>query len=88
LWHTPAGGINGLDYTLDLAERLHAKGIKIMLNFHYSDSWADGDKQTKPKAWENLDFAALTNAIRSYAKDSLTAFVLRRIPLIAVQIGN
>jgi arabinogalactan endo-1,4-beta-galactosidase len=89
LWHTPDGGINGLNYTLDLAKRLHDEGIKIMLNFHYSDTWADPAHQTKPKAWENLEFAALAAiAIRDYTKDSLMAFIARGILLIAVQIGN
>lgn len=51
LWHTPPDGHSGLAETLALAERAHAAGCGLLLDFHYSDTWADPGHQTKPSAW-------------------------------------
>ena len=49
------GGNNDLATTLTLAKRAKAQGMKLLLDFHYSDFWTDPGKQFKPKAWEKLD---------------------------------
>ena len=43
--------------------------MKVLLDFHYSDFWTDPGKQFKPKAWENLSFDELNDAIYKYSKD-------------------
>jgi arabinogalactan endo-1,4-beta-galactosidase len=48
---------NNLEYTLPLATRVKRAGLQLMLDFHYSDSWADPGKQNKPAAWAGLNFA-------------------------------
>ena len=57
LFHTPTGippRVNTLDYTKTLGRRIKDAGLKLMLDIHYSDTWADPGKQHKPAAWENL----------------------------------
>lgn len=51
IWVNPEGGTNGLEYNLNLAKRFQSQGYKIYLDFHFSDSWADPNKQPPPAAW-------------------------------------
>src|SRR6266699_2611695 len=55
----PYNYINNLDYTIPLALRAKNAGLQFLLDFHYSDSWADPQKQNKPAAWTNLTFVQL-----------------------------
>ncbi len=67
LFHTPTGKpprVNDLEYTKKLGRRIRAAGLKLMLDIHYSDTWADPGKQHKPAAWENLSFEELVQAVR------------------------
>jgi arabinogalactan endo-1,4-beta-galactosidase len=50
LWHTPQDGYNNLERTLAMAQRVKTNGLRLLLNFHYSDTWADPGNQTKPAA--------------------------------------
>jgi len=50
--------VNDLPYTLALGKRVKTAGAKPLLNFHYSDTWADPGHQTKPAAWRHLPFPA------------------------------
>lgn len=52
LFHNPTHLPNNPDYTLALAKAAKARGFKLLLNYHYSDTWADPGKQTIPKAWQ------------------------------------
>src|SRR5205085_1438776 len=52
----PYDYINNLDYTVPLAVRVKNAGLKFLLDFHYSDTWADPGNQAKPSAWTNLTF--------------------------------
>ncbi|MBN1509345.1 MAG: glycosyl hydrolase 53 family protein, partial [Sedimentisphaerales bacterium] len=52
LFHTPTTLPNHLEYTIALAKDAKALGFKVLLNYHYSDTWADPGKQYIPKAWE------------------------------------
>ena len=58
------GGNNGLAQTLALAQRARADGLKVLLDLHYSDFWADPATQTKPAAWAQLHGRALQRAVR------------------------
>ncbi|WFC15891.1 glycosyl hydrolase 53 family protein [Aeromonas salmonicida] len=59
VWVNPAGGWNGLNDVIAKAKRAKAAGLDIMIDFHYSDSWADPGKQTKPAAWQRLYLRAV-----------------------------
>jgi arabinogalactan endo-1,4-beta-galactosidase len=79
---------NNLDYTLPLAVRVKNAGLQFMLDFHYSDSWADPGKQTKPAAWTNLTFAALEQRMYDYNSNTIAAFKAAGAMPDYVQIGN
>ncbi|MGD0384360.1 MAG: glycosyl hydrolase 53 family protein, partial [Thermoguttaceae bacterium] len=59
LFHTPTQLPNNLEYTIALAKEAKKLGFKILLNFHYSDTWADPQKQFIPKAWKDKSHAEL-----------------------------
>ena len=59
LFHTPTTLPNNLDYTIALAKKAKEKGFKFLLDYHYSDTWADPGKQYIPKAWEGLHIRIL-----------------------------
>jgi len=84
-----AAGYCGLDSTIKMAKRIKAAGMKFLLDFHYSDTWADPAKQYKPMSWQNLTtLAQLTAKVRSYTKESLEAFKSNGVLPDMVQIGN
>jgi len=66
LWHAPSGGYDNLEKTLLMASRIKSFGFKFLLNFHYSDTWADPAQQTKPTAWQNLSFQELKDSVYQY----------------------
>lgn len=61
------------DETIAFAKKLHKMGFRLMIDFHYSDSWADPNKQYKPKAWENLNFTDLKKAVYDHTYDVIAA---------------
>lgn len=88
VWHTPADGHGGRAAAVDLATRAHRAGLKILLDLHYSDTWADPAHQTPPAAWSGRGRAALTDSVRTWTADVLADFAARALPVDAVQIGN
>ena len=60
-----------LDYVKALGKRIKDAGFKLMLDFHYSDTWADPAKQWTPKSWETLSDEELYTKIYDYTKDVL-----------------
>ena len=74
--------------TVAFAKRLKSLGFRIMIDFHYSDSWADPAKQYKPKAWENLNFEDLKKAVYNHTYDVLVALKKEKITPEWVQVGN
>lgn len=69
--------------------RARALGMKVLLDFHYSDDWADGDKQIIPKAWADIkDESALAQALYQYTFDTLTALDRDGLMPDMVQTGN
>lgn len=81
-------GYCGLESTLVMAQRVKKAGFKFLLNYHYSDTWADPAHQNKPAAWKRLDFSGLTNALYRYTRETLAAFKARGAPPEMVQVGN
>jgi arabinogalactan endo-1,4-beta-galactosidase len=71
-----------------MAKRLKAQNIKLLVDFHYADSWADPSKQPKPKAWENLDFEGLKKALYDHTIDICNSLKAQGTPPDMVQVGN
>ena len=67
------GGGNYLQTTIEIAKRAVKNGMEFLLDFHYSDFWADPGKQVKPKAWENLTGIALETAVYLHTVNTLKA---------------
>jgi len=84
----PYNYTNNLTYNLPLAVRVKGAGLKFLLDFHYSDSWADPGKQTKPYTWTNLNFTELKSQIRSYTSNAIAAFAGVGAMPEYVQVGN
>ena len=93
LWNNPetveeSKGYCNLADTIAMAKRIKAHQMSFMLDFHYSDYWADPGKQTKPKAWEKLDFLELKEAVFTYTRDTLMTLKEEGVIPEIVQIGN
>jgi arabinogalactan endo-1,4-beta-galactosidase len=80
--------VNDLPYTIALAQRVKAAGGKVLLDFHYSDTWADPGKQFKPASWSGLTFANLATRVHDYTRDAVAAFKSAGALPEMVQIGN
>lgn len=76
------------DETVAMAVRCQKMGMRIMIDFHYSDSWADPGKQRKPAAWEGHSFPQLLNDVYMYTADVMTALVKNGVHPEWVQVGN
>jgi arabinogalactan endo-1,4-beta-galactosidase len=88
LFHTPTGLPNDLDYTIALAKDARQRGLKFLLNYHYSDTWADPGKQTIPKAWQGKSHANLVQAVFEYTRETIIAFRDAGALPDMVQVGN
>lgn len=88
LFHTPTRLPNDLAYTIALAQDARKLGYKFLLNYHYSDTWADPGKQVIPKAWEGKSHAELVRAVFEYTRDTIAAFRDANALPEMVQIGN
>lgn len=91
IFHTPnmeGATCNSLSYTIDLAQKIKASGMKLLLDFHYSDTWADPAKQYKPKAWEGTSFEVLTDSVYQYSKNVILAMDAAGVRPDMVQVGN
>jgi beta-galactosidase len=86
--YAPGKGYCDLTQTLAMAKRVKAAGMKLLLDFHYSDYWADPGKQYKPKAWENLPFDQLKSSLYDYTKIVITALKAQGTTPDMVQVGN
>ncbi len=88
LFHTPDRLPNDLEYTIASATEAKRLGYKFLLNFHYSDTWADPGKQFVPKAWEGQSQEELVESVRQYTRDCVAAFCEAGTRPDMVQIGN
>lgn len=82
------GGFCGLEKTLEMAKRVKASGMKFLLDFHYSDTWADPGKQFTPSAWKELHGSALEGKIYSYTNETVKRFIDEGVRPDMVQVGN
>lgn len=91
LWVHPIGRgeyVNDLPYTVALAKRVKAAGLRFLLDFHYSDTWADPGQQAKPAAWKDLPFDALTRQVETYSRDVIRTLRANRAMPDIVAVGN
>ncbi len=88
LWHTPAEPWHGLDATVAHAVAAKAAGHRLMLDLHYSDTWADPGHQMKPAAWDALAFPALVDSVYGYTNAVIGRFRDAGVLPEYVQIGN
>jgi arabinogalactan endo-1,4-beta-galactosidase len=86
--YSPVSGFCGLEYTKQMALRAKKYGMKLLLNFHYSDYWADPQQQNKPKAWQDLGFDLLKDSLKAYTKRVLVALRDQGTLPEMVQVGN
>lgn len=88
VWVNPAGGWNNTADVVTKAVRAKNTGMRIMLDFHYSDTWADPGHQEKPAAWAGLDLATLKTTLYNHTFNVLTALKNNGVIPEWVQIGN
>jgi beta-galactosidase len=86
--YSPGKGFCDLVHTKEMAKRIKEAGLKLLLDFHYSDYWADPGKQFKPKAWEGKNFQQLQDSVYNYTKAVLLALKNQGTPPDMVQVGN
>ncbi len=82
------GGNNDIDAAIEIAKGCAAAGLKMLIDFHYSDFWADPGKQTAPKAWTNYSLSQKSSAIAEFTTDALTQIRATDADVDMVQIGN
>ncbi len=82
------GGNCDIDNAIAIGKRATQYGMKLLVNFHYSDFWADPAKQMVPKAWKGMDVAQMSEALYAYTKESLQKLVNAGVDVGMVQIGN
>lgn len=88
VWVNPTDGWNNKADVLAKAIRASNKGMRIMIDFHYSDTWADPSHQTAPVAWTGMDIVALKQAVYNHTYDILNTLKLNGINPEWVQVGN
>ena len=82
------GACQDLDYVIKLGKRIQDAGYKLIVDFHYSDTWADPGKQTLPKAWEGLTTAQLATKVYDYTTDCLQKMKAAGVTPDLIQTGN
>ena len=88
VWVNPTGGWNGQADVVAKAKRAQALGLKLLIDFHYSDSWADPGKQTVPAAWQGKDATAMAAAVKAHTQEVLQALKAAGVDVAWVQVGN
>jgi arabinogalactan endo-1,4-beta-galactosidase len=88
IFYHPTQLPNDLQYTIAQAKAAKQLGFKFLLDFHYSDTWADPGKQFPPKAWEGKTHQQLVQAVFEYTRDTIAAFRDAGVLPDMVQIGN
>ena len=88
VWHSPARGYCDLGSTLDMAARARARGFGLLIDFHYSDTWADPRRQVKPAAWSGVTGRALRDSVRGYTAAVIAALRGQGTLPDIVQVGN
>ncbi|MFD8222183.1 glycosyl hydrolase 53 family protein [Streptomyces sp. NPDC059697] len=88
VWVNPADGYNNKARVLAMAKRIKAQGMKLLVDFHYSDTWADPGAQTKPAAWAGHSYSQLKTDVYNHTYDVLNALKAQGTTADMVQVGN
>jgi beta-galactosidase len=86
--YAPGKGYCDLNHTIEMAKRIKAAGMKFLLDFHYSDTWADPQKQFKPGAWKGENFEELRQTVFNYSKEVIEKLKAAGAAPEMVQVGN
>jgi beta-galactosidase len=86
--YSPGKGFCDLSHTLAMARRVKSAGMQLLLDFHYSDYWADPGKQFKPYAWRNAEFPTLLDSVYLFTKEVIAALKQQGTLPDMVQVGN
>lgn len=79
LWNDQEEGYCNLTDVRGLAQRVHQAGLKILIDFHYSDVWADPGTQTNPAAWESLSYTELVQVVHDYTYNVVHALITQGV---------
>ena len=82
------GGCLDVERVLQMALRAKKAGLQFLLDFHYSDNWADPGKQACPESWKNLDFNSAQKELEKFTKNTIDYFVSKGVTIDYVQVGN
>ena len=96
VWNAPydengngyGGGDNDVATAIELGKRATQYGMKVNIDFHYSDFWADPKRQHAPKAWEGMSADEKADALYDFTKESLTQILDAGVDVGMVQVGN
>ncbi len=86
--HGYGGGNCDINTAVEIGKRATKYGMKLMVDFHYSDFWADPAKQMVPKAWKDMDIDTKSEALYQYTKESLQKLVDAGVDVGMVSLGN
>lgn len=86
--HKDEGVCQDLNYVIKLGQEVKKAGMQLMLDFHYSDTWADPAKQFTPKRWEGCTPQAMTDSVYAYTRASLLALKKAGVVPELIQVGN
>ncbi len=96
IWNDPktasgdwyGGGNCDVNNAVTIAQRCQKVGLGVIIDFHYSDFWADPGKQTAPKAWANYSTDQIATEIYNFTYESLTKIKATGVTITMVQVGN
>lgn len=96
IWNDPydtkgnsyGGGHNDLDTAIALGRLATKAGMQVMIDFHYSDFWADPSKQMAPKAWAHMTYEDKKTALGEFTESSMQALLDAQVNVSMVQVGN
>ncbi|GAA3845759.1 arabinogalactan endo-beta-1,4-galactanase [Streptomyces phyllanthi] len=88
VWVNPADGYNNKTRVLAIAKRVKAQDMKLLVDFHYSDTWADPGAQSKPSAWAGHSYSQLRTDVYNHTYDVLNALKAQGTTADMVQVGN
>lgn len=96
VWNNPyddagrsfGGGHNDIDTAVQIAKRAAKYNLPLLVDFHYSDFWADPNKQKAPRAWKDMDIDQKQKAVHDFTKESLKKILSSGAAVGMVQIGN
>ena len=88
VWVNPRGGFSSMHDVLEMAKRARYYGMDIMIDFHYSDWWADPGKQPIPATWQYFKYDEMKHALAEHTRETLQLLRQNGIDVKWVQVGN